>query len=185
MKDVSEFSTILVNLIEESFEILFKLEQTNEIKATNELNFNEPTRTTLTSTSATSISTSTAKTEQLQSGVDEASNKKNRKNPIVNLLNGDMLISRKNSEDVSNSRTETFREVNIQMLNSRNLHEGLELEWGETSIDAANNGNILALNEVSLENPFENSFIFSLSFSSHYTSKNLGLCNYPQFCLFV
>ncbi len=77
--------------------------------------------------------------------IDEASNKKNRKNPIVNLLNGDILISRKNSEDVSNSRTETFREVNIQMLNSRNLHEGLELEWGETSID----GNLSSLNEVS------------------------------------
>jgi hypothetical protein len=30
---------------------------------------------------------------------------------------------------------ETFREVNIRMLNSRNLHAGLELEWGETSID--------------------------------------------------
>ena len=30
---------------------------------------------------------------------------------------------------------EIFREVNIQMLNSRNLHAGLELEWGETSID--------------------------------------------------
>ncbi len=75
--------------------------------------------------------------------------RKNRKNPIVNLLNGDILISRKNSEDVSKSRTETFREVNIQMLNSRNLHEGLELEWGETSIDAATNGNTKALNEVS------------------------------------
>ena len=73
--------------------------------------------------------------------IDEASNKKN---PIVNLLNGDMLISHKNSEDVSNSLTETFREVNIQMLISRNLHEGLELEWGETSID---NGNLSSLNE--------------------------------------
>jgi hypothetical protein len=131
LKDVSEFSTILVNLIEESFEILFKLEQTSEIKVVN-----EPTRTTLTS----------ATTDDQLTSIDEASNKKNRKNPIVNLLNGDILISRKNSEDVSNSRTETFREVNIQMLNSRNLHEGLELEWGETSID----GNLSSLNEVGL-----------------------------------
>lgn len=30
---------------------------------------------------------------------------------------------------------EIFREINIQMLNSRTLHAGLELEWGETSID--------------------------------------------------
>ena len=30
---------------------------------------------------------------------------------------------------------EIFREINIRMLNSRNLHAGLESEWGETSID--------------------------------------------------
>ena len=38
-------------------------------------------------------------------------------------------------EDNTHSLVEIFREVNIQMLNSRNLHAGLELEWGETSID--------------------------------------------------
>ena len=38
-------------------------------------------------------------------------------------------------EDNTHSLIEIFREVNIQMLNSRNLHAGLELEWGETSID--------------------------------------------------
>lgn len=38
-------------------------------------------------------------------------------------------------EEMSNSLIEVFREVNIQMLNARSLHAGLELEWGETSID--------------------------------------------------
>ena len=115
---------------------------------------NEPTRTTLTSTSTTSISTIPPQSQgneqqHCPSTTDEAiKDRKNRKNPIVNLLNGDILVSRKNSEDILTSRTETFREVNIQMLNSRNLHEGLELEWGETSIDAATNGNLKPLNEV-------------------------------------
>jgi hypothetical protein len=70
--------------------------------------------------------------------------RKNRKNPIVNLLNGDILINRKNNdEDVTSNMIEIFREVNIQMCNARNLHEGLELEWGETSIDkfSGNNNN--------------------------------------------
>lgn len=157
-----------MNLIEESFEILFKLEQTNEMKINNELDSNEPTRTTLTSTSATSIST--AKNEQPpqqcieKSDDSKENNRKNRKNPIVNLLNGDILISRKNSEDVSNSRQETFREVNIQMLNSRNLHEGLELEWGETSIDAtATTGNVKALNEVCWLSSLSAVYLSSLS----------------------
>ena len=45
-----------------------------------------------------------------------------------------ILLSFKD-EDNTHSLVDIFREVNIQMLNSRNLHAGLELEWGETSID--------------------------------------------------
>ncbi len=75
---------------------------------------------------------------------------KNRKNPIVNLLNGDLMVCRKNpmSDELQHNRIEIFREVNIQMLNSRNIYDGLELEWGETSIDATTNNTSIDLARV-------------------------------------
>lgn len=157
-EDVSEFATILVNLIEESFDVLAKLQQQRSsapqtpggaappqssisMSGTDEtiiekylasLNLNAAAASSQTATTA-----ATAEAERLNITNSNLINfRKNRKNPIVNLLNGDMLISRKNlDEDTTNYIIEIFREVNIQMLNSRNLHAGLELEWGETSID--------------------------------------------------
>jgi hypothetical protein len=99
-EDVSEFATILVNLIEESFDILFKLQSSqskvkdvtasslldstlgsieNELLASNNFNIKPPSdKTTLAIATANNL-------------------RKNRKNPIVNLLNGDILLNRKNS----------------------------------------------------------------------------------------
>jgi len=128
-EDVSEFATILVNLIEESFDILSKL-QHSQTK-----NKDASTSSLLDSTGAgvslaiNNLSLSTfpdeiRKSSTLDSKESEllASNnfnirpigekttlaiatantlannlRKNRKNPIVNLLNGDILINRKNS----------------------------------------------------------------------------------------
>ncbi len=55
-------------------------------------------------------------------------------------------------EDVTNSLIEIFREVNIQMLNARNLHAGLELEWGETSIDKLITSNSIKTSSSSASN---------------------------------
>ncbi len=173
-EDVSEFATILVNLIEESFDILYKLQQTKSSTTTsindNTTNtsitaINEPTLSSLTSPNEAQLTDPInifAKNSDLSSTgslIDNLNNlnlrttdkliinqqlntRKNRKNPIVNLLNGDILINRKNNdEDVTSNMIEIFREVNIQMCNARNLHEGLELEWGETSIDKFSGNN--------------------------------------------
>jgi hypothetical protein len=201
-EDVSEFATILVNLIEEGFDILYKLQ--NTLPSPNSCSFNNNNNQTgsLSSSLASSSTTITSdsgnnnynssnlvqlndfdsvssiinqatkennidaltqglssfnfqlpsmppiekltneiflKNQQLKEQQDQqtaTTTTKSRKNPIVNILNGNQLIIRKNTfEDVENSMSEVFREINIQMLNSRNLHAGLELEWGETSID--------------------------------------------------
>ena len=108
-EDVSEFATILVNLIEESFDVLSKLQQQRSAPTTPggqvdeavienylaSLNLNAP---------AAPAATATAETERLNITNSNLINfRKNRKNPIVNLLNGDMLISRKNlDEDTTN-----------------------------------------------------------------------------------
>jgi hypothetical protein len=176
-EDVSEFATILVNLIEESFDIVFKLQQSqpsNDDTQNPSLNVSSGDD----GSSGISLPINNLSTDTQKSTLDEATTtttseflndssisnlrpisekatlaiatantlannlRKNRKNPIVNLLNGDILISRKNSdEDKTHSLIEIFREVNIQMLNSRNLHAGLELEWGETSIDKLTTNN--------------------------------------------
>ena len=125
-EDVSEFATILVNLIEESFDILFKMQQsTNEANVSGgasvdsnamgvTLNINNlskisesPQKTSsLDSQEMTEIYSNTVKlkpigdktTLAIATANTLANNlRKNRKNPIVNLLNGDILINRKNS----------------------------------------------------------------------------------------
>lgn len=142
-EDVSEFATILVNLIEESFDVLAKLRHSNSSAetATDEAAIvgNYLASLNLNAAAAAAVTPAAAADERLNITNSNLINfRKNRRNPIVNLLNGDMLIARKNpDEDTTNYIIEIFREVNIQMLNSRNLHAGLELEWGETSIDKA------------------------------------------------
>jgi hypothetical protein len=133
-EDVSEFSTTLVNLIEESFDIIAKIsDQSTTTTTTTQF----PSTTLATTIISSAVSSYTGKDT-----LDDTQNtRKNRKNPIVNLLNGDIKICRTLTNGTCTERTEIFREVNIQMLNSRNLHEGLELEWGETSIDSAKNAN--------------------------------------------
>ncbi|CAF0707342.1 unnamed protein product [Brachionus calyciflorus] len=123
-EDVSEFMTILVNIIEESFEIWnnLKLDQQEEKKQAEEENL----------VSKLNENLNLIDDEQLK----KANLKKSKNNPIVNLLDGEIIVMRKSLEDNKDSAiTDIFREVNIQMLNSRNLHAGLELEWGETLID--------------------------------------------------
>ncbi len=106
--------------------------------------------------------------------------KKNRKNPIVNLLNGDVMVCRKNvsvddeemiSDDLQYNRIEIFREVNIQMLTSRNIYDGLELEWGETSIDAMPNNSSKDLAKVIIYKIFRrNIFFFNSCLSWNFKS---------------
>lgn len=145
-EDVSEFATILVNLIEESFDIMFKLHQqeigSSETDSMSEQNFKSTTDTIIPIQIQSSSLSTTSSVYNIPEPTERANlmnaslRIKNRKNPIVKLLNGDLLINRKKSDEgVTNSLVEIFREVNIQMLNARNLHAGLELEWGETSID--------------------------------------------------
>jgi hypothetical protein len=160
-EDVSEFATILVNLIEESFDIVFKVQQSKQVAPLAAKEDNTDVSVLPSSPIATNFESLESHLNESDSLVDGLQNlnlskqsqqqtsdtsktinlnhlnlRKNRKNPIVKLLNGDILINRKNSdEDETHSIMEIFREINIQMLNSRNLHAGLELEWGETSID--------------------------------------------------
>jgi hypothetical protein len=197
-EDVSEFATILVNLIEESFDILYKLQQTkstttntndNKTNATNS-SINEPTLSSLRSPNEAQINESINNSNKVSdlsstdSLIDNLNNlnlrttdkliinqqlntRKNRKNPIVNLLNGDILINRKNNdEDVTSNMIEIFREVNIQMCNARNLHEGLELEWGETSIDkfCGNNNQSGQNNNINSNRPGESQTKMNKSF---------------------
>ncbi|RNA04444.1 ubiquitin carboxyl-terminal hydrolase 28 isoform X1 [Brachionus plicatilis] len=127
-EDVSEFMTILVNIIEESFEIWSNLKQSQpEQKPVNE------------SENLVSKLNEQLNIKPLTDFRSEHKNvglKKSKNNPIVNLLDGEIIVKRKDSDVNSESSiTDIFREVNIQMLNSRNLHAGLELEWGETLID--------------------------------------------------
>ncbi len=148
-EDVSEFATILVNLIEESFDILFKLQQqktshTPIQTSSNKLVLREDKSDVESLTEGLSgfNFTGSQKPDEhkllTSTQTNQLALRKNRKNPIVNLLNGDCLIYRKNTdENITSSLIEIFREVNIQMLNARNLHAGLELEWGETSIDSS------------------------------------------------
>ncbi len=129
-EDVSEFATILVNLIEESFDILFKLQSSqSKVKDVTASSLLDSAETSGISLSIKNLSLSGLpddgrKSSTLGSIENEllASNnfnikplgdkttlaiatantlannlRKNRKNPIVNLLNGDILINRKNS----------------------------------------------------------------------------------------
>ena len=129
-EDVSEFATILVNLIEESFDILSKLQQQSQtktkdisvsslldsggagvslaIKNLSLSNFPDEIRksSTLDSTENELLASDNLnirpigeKTTLAIATANTLANnlRKNRKNPIVNLLNGDILINRKNS----------------------------------------------------------------------------------------
>lgn len=92
-EDVSEFSTILVNLLEESFDVMFKVQQKQQQSQSSTLAQEGDEQVT-----STSDDTSTADVKK-PAGLDpdKLNLRKNRKNPIVNLLNGDILINRKNS----------------------------------------------------------------------------------------
>jgi len=118
-EDVSEFATILVNLIEESFDILAKQKETEDnnseknITITPSLNSSAARTTPSTDTlipiqiiSSSSLSSSVADCKMIDTTEEKFSllsanqinlRIKNRKNPIVKLLNGDMLINRKKS----------------------------------------------------------------------------------------
>ncbi len=61
------------------------------------------------------------------------------------------VINDSNEEQPQNNRIEIFREINVQMLNSRNIYEGLDLEWGETSIDTSTNNSSKDMTEVCKE----------------------------------
>lgn len=90
-EDVSEFATILVNLIEESFDILYKLQQQTEASS-------EGISIPIQTDSASSLSSTQTPVKQIPSTTIKSNfNRKNKKNPIVKLLNGDILINRKNS----------------------------------------------------------------------------------------
>ena len=96
-EDVSEFSTILVNLIEESFDILFKLQQQQQPQTSPEGEVSIPI---LSDSSASSLSSSSPVkllSQPTATKTNLINMRKNRKNPIVKLLNGDILINRKNS----------------------------------------------------------------------------------------
>ena len=135
-EDVSEFATILVNLIEESFDILFKVQQAQQKEPAGGGGLSESSSllepsavgVSLTINNLSTKSEDDHKASSLDStdidytsellannlklkpiGSDKttlaiatantlANNlRKNRKNPIVKLLNGDILINRKNS----------------------------------------------------------------------------------------
>lgn len=129
-EDISEFATILVNLIEESFNVSFKQQQSNSLAPSSD----EDVLSNLIETSMALEEGDTNK--DTTRATASSNNNKNRNNPIVNLFNGDIKIMRKSSDDdKTNTVDEIFREVNIQMLNSIDLYSGLELEWSETSID--------------------------------------------------
>jgi hypothetical protein len=96
-EDVSEFATILVNLIEESFDILFKLQQQQQPQTSPEGEVSIPI---LSDSSASSLSSSSPVkllSQPTATKTNLINMRKNRKNPIVKLLNGDILINRKNS----------------------------------------------------------------------------------------
>jgi hypothetical protein len=109
-EDVSEFATILVNLLEESFDIMYKIQQKQlqpvmheqqqqqQLKQEQQLDDSISTSfSTLTVDNADSGSKKTSEPVNSLSASDKLNLRKNRKNPIVNLLNGDVLINRKNS----------------------------------------------------------------------------------------
>lgn len=90
-EDISEFSTILVNLIEESFDVIAKLQLQQQQQQQHQSNVVElPIHR---------VGEESAGDEQLANLLTDKLNihRKNRKNPIVNLLNGDVLTSRKNT----------------------------------------------------------------------------------------
>ena len=101
-EDVSEFATILVNLIEESFDILNKIQQQSEpnqaINVESAISHFSTSpnlkQSILNNQSSPSMS---LKPNQLNVIGAPISSRKNRRNPIVNLLYGDILINRKNS----------------------------------------------------------------------------------------
>lgn len=122
-EDVSEFATILVNLLEESFDVISKLQSsTSSSSSSSQVSSQTTTTTTIpvsvqtkvnmielpihreddaTTMAATSLTTTNSKDENDDESVlahlltEKLNIRKNRKNPIVNLLNGDILITRK------------------------------------------------------------------------------------------
>ena len=96
-EDVSEFATILVNLIEESFDILFKLQQQQQPLVTGEGEVVIPILSDASTSSLSSSSPVKLLTQTTATKANLINMRKNRKNPIVKLLNGDILINRKNS----------------------------------------------------------------------------------------
>ena len=98
-EDVSEFATILVNLIEESFDVLDKIregETENQLKDVSSVNTDVIIPIQISSLSSTTVQ-SKEPVESKDSAQINLPINKNRKNPIVKLLNGDSLINRKKS----------------------------------------------------------------------------------------
>lgn len=117
-EDVSEFATILVNLLEESFDVITKLntqqQQQTQIRPLQPSNVVELPIHRVSSTggdSSAPVVGSEIKSKQADADdadvltdlhlanllTDKLNIRKNRKNPIVNLLNGDILITRKST----------------------------------------------------------------------------------------
>jgi hypothetical protein len=117
-EDVSEFATILINLIEDSFNLLHKLQNKCQVERSEIEKCISPVNDE-SNVDSNEIVTDASANEPLK-------DRKNRKNPIVNLFDGDIKIIRKSADDENSVNTleEIFREVNIQMLNSRTLYEG-------------------------------------------------------------
>lgn len=91
-EDVSEFATILVNLLEESFDVITKLQLQQQQQQQQSSNVIElPIHRVGEENSSGDQQLANLLTDKLNI------HRKNRKNPIVNLLNGDILISRKNT----------------------------------------------------------------------------------------
>jgi hypothetical protein len=123
-EDVSEFATILINLIEDSFNVLYKLQQQCQTQRSEIDKCMSPVSDNELQPSSGSVAVPESESTQEELTKD----RKNRtNNPIANLFDGDIKIIRKSSDDASgsvNTLEEIFREVNIQMLNARNLYEG-------------------------------------------------------------
>lgn len=83
-EDVSEFTTILVNLIEESFNILYNIKQQQACISQESTVSKDQELLNISDLSLTEAS-------------DQGNLKKNKSNPIVSMLNGDIIVNRKNS----------------------------------------------------------------------------------------
>ena len=94
-EDVSEFATILINLVEESFDILDKIQQ-ESIHTLREQSTDVLIPIEISSSSVSASSSSSSSVLDSSDNSNQINLRiKNRKNPIVKLLNGDLLINRK------------------------------------------------------------------------------------------